>query len=692
MSNPEHYELTSEEIIKGNNQALEDLQDSEFRKKYDEGVRSQLQNEEAQLENYQACTEGVDVTAVATRLSGLNPKGLQIATKERFYSGEVMQAVACIASSLIVDLGEYSLAANERLREYMTQLKQIGAESVSGYAMVGSLGVKNGRPIAENMFVLKAPRNPKDANELIHEAMVAFYGTNDLRKGQDAVPNFAWIYGYFKCSPPLIDASSEGKKQVVAWCNSATTSPVAWVVYENIAPNKSFGEYVRSALPKAILNAYTSTMLGLREGVRRVSFTHFDAHDENILMCERRDDKFWIRYRTGGDNDNDGTYGYMEMDKAVPTFIDYGSSHIALRDAGGNEVHYGHVAGQGKSPLINYGVYRDRANPMHDAYKLLLFSLARMEAFNKPAFEALKGLLRFFNDIESPTAIIADQEPSLYALPWNEKIADLRLDDWINECRRYAVEKGYGDPVHEELPAGAVLLQCAGDCFSFTQELANVGINTRAPLPVPNTFLEFRDVYGALAYKVNSALGGAQSNLARSNASAAEDIKMRFDEVFDQAFNHETKRLSELEKNLQQFSIYHLPNVYADLLSSQMLNQIKLFVVKAAKFLDAYQRMQLSINSMEYIAQVYELKSNHPLNQLISKYSTVLHRSDKFRQSLAGAIQTDVNFLEPWRATGGKPTPQQREVAQFRDKVFRDDKYRQYRWYYNTLPGLLALI
>ncbi len=694
MSNPEHYSVTFAEVAKGYRAAEAELKDPIRGKAYLNGIVSQKRSELELLTSYQVCPAGVNPTAVASRLAGLKPETLKAGTKDRFYSGEVMQAAACISSSLYVDQGPYALASNERVRAFITGLRQIGAESVSGYAMVAGLGETEKAPPTEpisGMFVVKAPRNPDDADELVHECMVALYGTNSLRSGEFASPNYAWVYGMFVCSPPFIDGDT---KKVATWCSSTLNSPVAYALYENVAPAKSFGDFALQASAQEILRNYIGSMLGLREGVVRLGFTHYDDHDDNELMCERRKGVFYVKVRT-----NRGTE-WMEYKDVIPTKIDYGMSHIQLTTPDGRTQHFGHVSKSG--PLTMFGVYRDRANPIHDAYKLLCMMLNRIRGAresgkaNMAAYEQLAPLLTFFNLVEPPKTILDSQSATFFALPWNDHIAKLNLDDWIEFLRAYCPRIGMADPVKSAIPTGGVALQCAGDCLTFTQEMKEAGIDLDAPLPTPQTFLEFYDAFGALMVGVDTVSPGVRAPPEVS--ATAADLMDRFRGQFTSAYNMEDARLMALAADLKPFIVYHLPRTYADLISDSVLNQLKFSVTQTVKFLDAYKRIQLAVKVIQFIAELYGADASHPLSQLGAKYQAVLTSADSFRTSLVEAIQSDMNFLEPWRTIpdASLTTSMQQEdrlaIRAFARAVQERPEYTAYKWYWATYPTVLAMV
>ena len=684
-----------------------ELKDPVRGRDYVAGIDSQRKMEVEYLTSFQVCTAGVDPQQVAQRLAGLRADELKAGVSGQFYNSEVMEAAVCVSNSLILDQGEFALAGNERLREYVSGLRQIGGESVSGFALSGDLGIQE-KPKGDKFFVVKAPRNVLDADELIHECMVGFYGTNPLRR---QIPNFSYIYGMFRCSPPFIDTSEEGKKEVVAWCNSQTQGQVSYVIYENIANATSFTSMSETASPEKFMKSYLQTMLALRHGFNTVGFTHYDLHGDNVLDRKVSEETFDLPYPT------EGGVEYIESDGTIATIIDYGMSHIQLQPANspGRVLHFGHVSSSG--PLTAFGIYRDRPNVIHDAYKLFCMCLYTMLSPSRTAtrqqletgtasmrnpvtFTALAPLLSFFNPCEDPARLIAEQKSTFYFTPWTPQIASLSLDSWINHCRQYLVSIGITDPIRSTPRPGVKVLRCDGACLSFSQSLDAAGLQLALGIPTPTTFLEFYDSFGSLASREKYATQDNDLKTVELARQMAQELADRFQRQyqagdrtqsqFQIAYEFEKTRLEKLERSMQPFIIYRLPNRYQDLLNPDVLRQVKNSVTNIAKFLDAYQRMRLSVKAMYYIQTIYRAPPEHPLSQLLAKYLNVLNQADQFRSVTVQSVRTDLNYLEPWR--GGATGPGLQEVRQFYDMVMSDPRYGPYRWYWSTYSSLASML
>src|SRR5690606_31884194 len=92
-----------------------------------------------------------------------------------------------------------------------------------------------------------------------------------------------------------------------------------------------------------------------------------DLHTNNVLVRESPDGPgtlVAIPYET-----EVGKIEYL-LTPGIATVIDYGFSHI-MTSVQGRQEHFG------RSNLLPYSIFPDRPWPLHDAYKVLLFSLAQ---------------------------------------------------------------------------------------------------------------------------------------------------------------------------------------------------------------------------------------------------------------------------------------------------------------------------
>lgn len=481
------------------------------------------------IKDHRSCPSTLDPLDVASNLAKLNAQKLKTDIVGKFYDASIMEAVSCIANSAFLEFRDGALAANEKLklfmegitrgREYIgSDAKVVGDESAYGIAMTTSLGDEKK---AENAFVLKAPKSPSNADELIHESCVAFYGTNKMR--ELGIPNFAYVYGSFICNSPYIDP--ESKKEVISFCTKETGG-VSYAIYENIFPSITMEKFCYSCSPRKFLYSYIQLMMAINIAYKEFDFTHYDLHSKNVLMREYNSPEFYVPFIMP-----DGNKWYCKSFNNIPTMIDYGMSHIVA-----NGIHLGHAGAS--APLFPHRTFRDRAFPLYDAYKLFMICLWTMRASNNfSAFNELVYLKNFFNQNETINEILNYQLNSLFSLAYTRETSELNdqeweeyinkylpgkdlgpsqngftLDNWIDYCRQYCIDQGWEDPLVLQPTPGIPILGCNGTCVDIdrdatttrtTQEITEVTMNG---ILKATSFLEFFDVEGLMQRRIKKSL------------------------------------------------------------------------------------------------------------------------------------------------------------------------------------------
>jgi hypothetical protein len=271
--------------------------------------------------------------------------GRKLATEDGM-DASIHGNIACTVDSIIYagnQSQEYAPLHEERIRSWLPKIKQIGNESVEGYALKTSLSDDS------ELFVMKAPRDPNN-DELIHEAVIGFYAMNKLRT---FLPNYMYVYGYTKCSPPTLN-----NKEAVTWCSSAEPEG-SYLITENIRDAVTIGGFITR--PDITLDDFTEVFLqvvnALNLAYKQYGYTHYDLHYGNI-MVRSYSRVLAIPYYGTSFNVIEGYIGT----RYIPYIIDYGYSRITI---GGY--------GFGKIGLEEYGVDGARAFPMYDLYKLIGF-------------------------------------------------------------------------------------------------------------------------------------------------------------------------------------------------------------------------------------------------------------------------------------------------------------------------------
>jgi hypothetical protein len=375
-------------------------------------------------------------------LKNIDVKALQTFITSEFYNPAVLKLAMCIAESIYYNNGS-DIANTKMVKTWFTSLRQFGAESVSGYALQTSFDN------VPNFFVLKSPRDVEDAAEdLLHEYIVGVYGTNKLRAFN---PNFSYILGGFKCSPPTL---SRRTKMVTNWCNP--DHAVNYVLYENIFPSEALKDFVKDENrcgPLEFISAYLQIVLASAEALKLIDFTHYDLHNNNVLLRTVEGyPSFYIPYKSG-----DG-HLYIKC-HSVSTIIDYGSSHF---------VYDGQA--YGKVGLEGYGVEALTSNIWYDVYKLLGFCLYDMKLndTNLRCYGVAKQLMTFFDmsGLTDVDQLVKEERDDLYLFHgFSDDHLNSNIGDYINFIlNNYP---NIDEVVMDQPPAGSHVLGCdVGACIT----------------------------------------------------------------------------------------------------------------------------------------------------------------------------------------------------------------------------------
>ena len=391
-------DITTKDIIDAIELADKYYSQSSVRRKLLSDKAKQTKEQE-QLKNKPVCNLD-DLNKIRDRLGSIDKDRLHDILTKYFYSAPMMKVAFCIFESILSDSGPLAdggLTDNQRVRYWFHADRQIGSESVFGYAISTSFDDSS------NLLVVKAPRPGTGPGDGVHEYIVGALALNNIRK---YVPNFAYIFGTFDCGSPVIG----GNKDIDTWCGYQPG--VNYVVYENVNPSTPLGNLNRSIGFDKFLNYYLQIMLALRVAYNKYDFTHYDLHDQNVLV-RKLDRTVAIPYDTPKGK------RYIVTD-SIATVIDYGQSHVKI---GGNSFgFYG---------LEAYGTVATHSFPLFDAYKLLLMSMRTMlMANNTNAFNGAATLLKFFTRQE-PVEVVKSQSQLYYVLPRTDKTLSVTLDDYI---------------------------------------------------------------------------------------------------------------------------------------------------------------------------------------------------------------------------------------------------------------------
>ena len=422
----------------------EDILNFKYRKSSDEEVEKNrkklFKTERIKLENSVFCPQifikklgynDEELVNLIFRLNNLNTKLLS-KYKNQFYNPDAMKAIACVSKIITFSSTKDSLYKNLRIKKWLTKYIRIGSESAYGKAF--SVSLKD----LDSLFVIKVTRleDKSENNSLIHEASVGILGTNKLIK---YIPNFSYIYGLFECGAPIDDIiyskrkSNEKCKEYLDTnskkeCISNERNDVLYfcglyrktiyIIYENINPSITLSDYIKSDQFNITewMKIFMQIILALNFANEKIGFTHYDLHTDNVLIrnINNKKDQFLIKYPYNGD------YLYLQ-DNKIATIIDYGMSRIKHEKDILSFIPYN----------ISKEYYFDLF-PLHDVYKILMFSSLLYYYKYKKINETFRFLFQFFNESEELTInLLEKQYIKRYSLPMNEKLKSIKIDVFI---------------------------------------------------------------------------------------------------------------------------------------------------------------------------------------------------------------------------------------------------------------------
>lgn len=248
-----------------------------------------------------------------------------------------------------------SLTTRLKISDFMGKMKRIGADSANGVAMkvdVGneSLSISNvGVHPKENFgnVIVKVPRNSFNSSELVHEAIVG----SELNKLRSKCPHFSAVFDTYFEGAPIDNSRGQIVQEAVAG-----EDIVSHAIYESVNNPCSISD---AESRDQLLLMFTMMVSGFIIANQECDFTHYDAHDDNILLYDSEEPEKFIGYNIKGKN-----FWLKCIGGRFPMAIDYGMSHVVI-----NENHYGVINPGGWFTSLT--IYGDLSNYVSDPFKLI---------------------------------------------------------------------------------------------------------------------------------------------------------------------------------------------------------------------------------------------------------------------------------------------------------------------------------
>lgn len=366
----------------------------------------------------------------------LNLKVINNLLTNDFYQYNTEEGIHILSEQLLV--GKNLMETSKKVHQNIKELKEL-ASGANGKALIADVGDKSG------LFkvVVKSALDPRE-DDLFHEVFVGLAGTNKLRK---TVPNFAYIYGGFRCSGP---GNADKNKEVKQFCSPTGTPIVSYALYENIK-GKNFKKSIPKMTTESFLASYLQAILALQYANITIDFTHYDMHSENIILRDifGSSELFGTAYPMQSGNT---IYVYSNT---VPTMIDYGYSHIKYKN-----FDYGTYRG-------SYGQNGYKSYPLHDAFKLLMFcAFDAATVKNQQVLDVIERLFPFFSS-ENFYNVLDQWRDLFYELPNISDLHERSIERFVVFIEN-TIDVDQIMSINQPLE-GFRLLQCSETCLTLKQ-------------------------------------------------------------------------------------------------------------------------------------------------------------------------------------------------------------------------------
>ena len=622
---------------------------------------SQSNEEEKYILSHPACP--IDqVKSLQNHINTLDTNLFTEMIHDKFYDPSVMKEAICVSNSLYY-AAPGLVNVNERIRKWIQNLKQID-EGAEGYALQGSLvndqgatapvrGIvdptgnsnmnKNLYKSNNNMFIIKAPSS-ESSNNLIHELFVG-YQLNSLRP---YTPNFAMAYGGFKCTSPIINSD----KDVVSWCHKSS-SPINYMLYENINPSESAKSYMDNANLDSFLNIYMQLLFSLRLAKKHLDYTHYDLHTGNVLIR-------YINNNNKNNNSKDFIIPYItENNKieylrtnVIATIIDNSFSHVEV-----DGKSYGFYN------AIPYGVSPDKSFEIYDAHKFLKWSMYNMMESGNKTYLQLEPLLRYFNKNDDLDYVLEEEAQFSFPLPINKMTESLTLDDYISYIRN--VYPQINKFISSKKTGNVRILGCNGTdvCVTNSEIKADVGLNKKLQV---STVFHFYDLVSRLEEE--------------NRYEAIDDVMSRFDasdaisSALDE-YNDLSDKIMDEIKNLKTVDIGNT-RLYDLLINVKLFNSVYEFTIDVMKILDMKTQLFLLYDSIMYTLEWFKIDDGKDeIDRLTNDINEDIMEYLELYDSKLDIFESNYEKIYKYY---------QSNKVTIDNSIFNGNSITT--WYYNTLP------
>ncbi len=577
----------------------------------------------------------------------------------RMMHARALEVLSCVANNIISLDAPAARSHTSLFRKFLTNVRLIGAPSERGYAMVADLADK-----VDDAFVIKVQRDAEQGSNfsrytMRHEVIVGLI-LNQLRA---IIPNFAYVFGSFECGSPIltvrdssfsvesdavkaVDPKRSMEPRIESWCRGGEIQTYA--IYENIRGAISLKEYVKNCTSQQYMDIIIQIMYALKIAYERVGFTHYDLHNDNVMVRNYDRDAFYIPY--------EGDYVFASK---IATIIDFGMSHVNYTiPETGRVISLGIKepdGARGNAGVLQYGIYMDRPNPIIDCYKILWWTLYTMLEHNKKVYMEMRELMRYFHKTDSFDSIFVNYPEHIYGIVptfgtkiLTEQSSKFSYNEFIRFCREYCDYKGLDDPVvrAEDLPpeAKADVLVCRMACFTnpvFTEDSSTAIIDTAEEM---NDLFEPIMIRAAdIRYKIKSASDSHKKKLQTMLDDLTESflkLKKQYGPKLDGILKRFVTSINDQIAGLKPIEYIRIPErnpmtIFEPEIFMMLNTQLRI----VSTHLDTMDSIKNNIEIVDNLKWIFDIESGYEPN--ISMF-----KAKDSREKLKGYVNNDLVLLK----------------------------------------------
>ena len=302
------------------------------------------------------------------------------------------------------------------------------------------------------------------------------------------------------------------------------------------------------------------------------------------------------------------------------------------------------------------------SNILHDAYKLLMFSMETMLfSNNMECFNGAVNIFKFFNSVEDPQTALKEQRELFYFLPYTPEVKELNIFDLTKYIRRYI-------PEHNEIMSDQLIhpmLGCNGPdvCITGSEAVSRMGIGNNIEA---NTVFDFYDLSTRL--------------IGENRMSDFESMKDSFDyAITKRKAIHQYNALAQSTRNIAKSLIplqmkgLSLSNFF----NSELLEVYRNYAIETASLFDHIQRMAVLKDAIEYTADKF---GDDRLRRTMTSHNEAIK---SYLQPVSNAVATmssDMVYINDLKL---------RNSSEVTTALTAEPKYR---WWWDSLPEIIRII